>query len=65
MATSLKLYTTDENNNAVTKTVSNANPAASDYVLKNFSVQLIALSDNTLDRVERIDTKDITNAQAS
>lgn len=65
MATALKIYTTDENNNAITKTVSNANPAASDYVLKNFSQKLVNLSDSTFRRVERVDTKDITNATAS
>ena len=62
MATALKIYTTDNNSNQTNKTVSNVNPAASDYVLKNFSQQLISLSANTFNRVERIDTKDITNA---
>ncbi len=62
MATALKIYTTDNNSNQTNKTVSNVNPAASDYVLKNFSQQLINLSANTFNRVERIDTKDITNA---
>lgn len=62
MATALKIYTTDENNNAMTKTVSNANPEASDYVLKNFSQKLVSLSDSTFRRVERVNTKDITNA---
>lgn len=65
MATALKIYTTDENNNAITKTVSNANPAASDYVLKNFSQKLVNLSDSTFRRVERVNTKDITNATDS
>ena len=65
MSVALKLYTTDENDNATTKTVSNANPAASDYVLKNFSEKLISLTDSTLNKVERVDTRDITDATAS
>lgn len=62
MATALKLYTKDQNLNAISKTVSNVNPVATDYVLKNFSEQLTNLSENTLQKVERIDTKDITDA---
>lgn len=62
MATTIKLYTADENLNAITKTISNVNPVASDYVLKNFGVQLMNLSDNTLNKVERVETKDITSA---
>ena len=63
MATALKLYTADANNNAISKTISNANPAASDYVLKTFSEKIVTLSENSFRKVERIDTKDITNAQ--
>ena len=62
MATALKIYTADSNNNAISKTISNANPAASDYVLKTFSEKYISLSDNSFRKVERVDTKDITNA---
>ena len=62
MATALKLYTADQNNNLITKTVGNANPAASNYVLKTFSEKLLSLSDNALSKVERIDTNDITAA---
>ncbi len=65
MATAIKIYTTDTNNNATTKIVSNANPAASDYVLKNFSQKLMGLSANSMNKVERVDTKDITDASAS
>ena len=65
MATAIKIYTTDTNNNTTAKTVSNANPAASDYTLKNFSQQLVNLSANSLQKVERVDTKDITDATAS
>jgi len=62
MATAIKIYSTDTNQNMVSKTVSNANPAASDYVLKTFSQQLISLSENSFSRAERIDTTDITSA---
>lgn len=65
MATAIKIYTTDTNNNTTAKTVSNANPEASDYTLKNFSQQLINLSANSLQKIERVDTKDITDATAS
>ena len=62
MATALKLYTADQNNNLITKTVGNANPAASNYVLKTFSEKVTELTDNSFLKVERIDTTDITNA---
>jgi hypothetical protein len=62
MATALKLYTKDQNLNAISKTVGNVNPVATDYVLKHFSEQLVSLSANTLQKIERVDTKDITNA---
>lgn len=62
MATAIKIYTTDANDNAMTKTIGNANPAVSDYVLKNFSEQYITLTNNTLHKVERVDTNDITDA---
>ena len=65
MATAIKIYSTDSNENAIAKTVSNANPAASNYVLKNFGVQLMTLSNNAFRRAERIDTTDITNATDS
>ena len=65
MSTALKIYTTDNNQNVISKSVSNVNPAATDYVLKNFSQQLTSLSANSFSRVERIETKDITNAQDS
>ncbi len=60
--TSLKIYSRDENLNALQKTVGNINPDAADYVLKNFAVGLMELSQNSYSKVERIDTKDITNA---
>ena len=63
MDTSLKIYTVDTANNATAKTISKANPAASDYVLKTFSEKIVTLSENSFRKVERIDTKDITNAQ--
>ena len=62
METSLKLYTLDTAYNANTKTIGNVNPAASDYVLHNFGEQLSSLSERTLTKVERIDTKDVTAA---
>lgn len=65
MATALKLYTADGNLNAITKTISNVNPEASNYTLKDFSVKLMNLSDNSLRKVERVDTKDITSATNS
>jgi len=65
MATALKLYTADGNLNAITKTISNVNPEASDYTLKDFSVKLMTLSNNDLHKVERVDTKNITTATAS
>ena len=63
--TSLKIQSRDANLNAIQKTVSNVNPAASDYVLKTFSQGLMALSNNTFSKAERVDTKDITNATQS
>lgn len=62
MATALKLYTADGNLNAITKTISNVNPEASDYTLKDFSVKLMDLSNNDLHKIERVDTKNITSA---
>lgn len=62
METAVKLYTLDTAYNANTKTIGNVNPAASDYVLRTFSEQLSSLSDRTLTKVERIDTKDVTAA---
>ena len=62
MDTSLKIYTVDTANNATAKTISKANPAASDYVLKTFAEKYNSLSSKTLLSVERIDTSDITHA---
>ena len=62
MNTTLKLQMRDTTNNTSTKSITYANPAASNYVLKNFAVALNGLSNNTLEKIERVDTTDITNA---
>lgn len=65
MATSLKLYVVDSNQNKSIKTVTNVNPSADDYILKDFSQRLMSLSNSAINRIERVDTKDITFATES
>ncbi len=61
-STTLQLLVNDALGNAIQRSVTHANPNASNYVLKNFAVQLNSLSTNTFNAVFRIDKEDITNA---
>lgn len=61
-ATTLQILSNDALGNAMQRSVTNANPNASNYVLKNFAQQLNGLSTNTFNAVFRVDKEDITNA---
>lgn len=61
MNTTLKIFVNDPNGNEIAKSFSNANPDASNVVLKTTAQKLNSLTDNTLKRVERINVTDITN----
>ena len=62
MNTTIKYTSVDANLKESTKSITYANPEASDYVLKTTAQMLNNLSTHTLTNVTRVDTKDITNA---
>ena len=61
-STSLQLFVNDTLGNPIQRTITHANPNASNYVLKTFAQQLNSLSTNTFNAVFRVDKEDITNA---
>ena len=62
MERTIKLKCSDTNQNFFTKSVTFANPDATDYQLKSFAVALNGLTTNTLHQVDKVDTTDITDA---
>ena len=58
----LKLKCTDTTLNMFTKTIPFVNPNASNFTLKSFAIALNGLTTNTLNKVEKVDTTDISNA---
>lgn len=61
-STTLQLLVNDTLGNAIQRSISYANPNATNYVLNQFARQLNSLSTNTFNAVWRIDKEDITNA---
>lgn len=51
----------DPNGKSASKTLTNINPFADDGTTKNFCTALYALSNNTVDSIEKIERTDITN----
>ena len=60
--TKVKFETADANLKTATKTFGYVNPESSDYTLKSLVTGAYALSKNTVRTIQRIDTRDITNA---
>lgn len=65
MATSIQVTSLSTNNEFINKTYSDANPNASNYVLKTFAQKIGSLTNNSLVSVHRIDKEDITDAVQS
>ena len=63
MQTTLKIIADDPNGNEITKSVTYANPQASNVILKQAAQKLNALTKNTLKKIVRVDTTDITDAE--
>lgn len=60
MATSLIINSTDTAGKAVAKSYTAINPDATDAELRDFATKINSLSDHTLDKIFRVDKKDIT-----
>lgn len=60
--TKIEYTARDTNGKEIKRSITYANPDATDYVLKTATEQLLSLSDDTLTKIERVDTTDITNA---
>ena len=63
MQTTLKIIADDPNGNEITKSVTYANPQASNVILKQAAQKLNTLTNNTLKKIVRVDTTDITDAE--
>lgn len=63
MATSLTLEQTTINSKNITRSVTNISPTANDSQLYEFAEALNGLTTNTLDKVNRIDKREITNEE--
>lgn len=62
--TTLVLQMTDTDNNLLEKSITYANPAASNSVLANFSEAVVGLTTNTYVDTKRIDTISLNEAIA-
>lgn len=60
--TTLQLLARDTGGNDIQRSITNANPNASNYVLKTFAQQINGLTTNTFRGAVRIDKEDITAA---
>lgn len=58
--TTLQLNARDTNNKELLRTISNINPDASNYTLKQFAQKINGLTVNTLISTYRVDKEDIT-----
>lgn len=63
MQTTLKYTYDDPNGNEFTKSVTYSNPQVSNVILKQTAQKLNALTKNTLKKIMRVDTTDITDAE--
>ena len=61
--TTIKIISDDTNNNEMTKSVTYANPSATNATLSTFAKKLNGLTNNTLKKIIRVDTEDITDAE--
>ena len=61
--TTIKIISNDTNGNEMTKSVTYANPSATNATLSTFAKKLNGLTTNTLKKIIRMDTEDITDAE--
>ena len=60
--TTLQIIARDTNGNDIQRSITNANPDVSNYVLKTFAEKVNELTTNTYRGAVRLDKEDITNA---